>query len=106
MDVLINTDNHVVLKPGSRTFIEGEVERTLGRFGRRVTRAEVYLSDDNGPVKGGPQDKRCVLEVRPASMQPVSASNNAATVEEATTGAAQKMRRLLDTTFGRREATR
>jgi len=106
MDVLINTDNHVVLKPRARTFIESEVERALGRFGRRLTRAEVYLSDDNGPVRGGPQDKRCVLEVRPVSMQPVSASDNAATVEEAATGAAQKMKRLLDTTFGRIDATR
>ena len=105
MDVLINTDNHVVLKRGARTFIESEVERALGRFGRRLTRAEIYLSDDNGPIKGGPQDKRCVLEVRAASIQPVSASNNAATVEEAATGAAQKMKRLLDTTFGRIDAT-
>jgi ribosome-associated translation inhibitor RaiA len=100
MDVLINTDNRVVLNSEARAFIEGEVDRALGRFSDRVTRAEVYLSDENAD-KGGPNDKRCVIEVRPSSMQPVSASDKASTVEEATTGAAQKMRRQLDSTFGR-----
>jgi Sigma 54 modulation protein / S30EA ribosomal protein len=100
MDVLINTDNHVSLMPESRSFIVAEVDRALGRFSNRVTRAEVYLSDENAE-KGGTNDKRCVIEVRPSSMQPVSASDKAATVEEATTSAAQKMRRLLDSTFGR-----
>ena len=89
-----------MLDPALRSFIEGEVERAIGRFSDRLTRAEVYLSDENAD-KGGLLDKRCVIEVHPASMQPVSASDKASTVEEATTSAAHKMKRLLDPTFAK-----
>jgi len=42
-----------VLDPELRSFIEGEVERAMGRFSDRLTRPEVYLSDENAD-KGGP----------------------------------------------------
>jgi len=46
-------DNQVVLDPELRSFIEGEVERAMGRLSDRLTRPEVYLSDENAD-KGGP----------------------------------------------------
>ena len=46
-------------------------------------------------------DKQCIMEARPAGMQPVAVTHAAATVEQAVDGAAQKLNRLLDSTFGR-----
>jgi hypothetical protein len=100
MKIQINSDNQVVMNQELSKALESEVERAIGRFGEKLTRVEVHLSDENA-AKGGTRDKRCVIETRPAGMQPVSASDNAATVEEAVTGAAHKMKRLLDSAFGK-----
>ena len=100
MKIQINSDNQVVMNQELSKALESEVERAIGRFGEKLTRVEVHLSDENA-AKGGSRDKRCVIETRPAGMQPVSASDSAATVEEAVTGAAHKMRRLLDSAFGK-----
>jgi ribosome-associated translation inhibitor RaiA len=100
MKIQINSDNQVVMNQELSKALESEVERAIGRFGEKLTRVEVHLSDENG-AKGGARDKRCVIETRPAGMQPLSASDNAATIEEAVTSAAHKMRRLLDSAFGK-----
>ena len=100
MKIQINSDNQIVMNQELSSAMEGEIERAIGRFGERLTRVEVHLSDENA-AKGGDRDKRCVIETRPAGMQPLTVDDNAATVEEAVTGAAHKMRRLLETTFGK-----
>ena len=100
MKIQINSDNQIVMNQELSKAIEGEVERAIGRFAERLTRVEVHLSDENA-AKGGTRDKRCVIETRPAGMQPVTAIDSAATIEEAATGAAHKMRRLLDSAFGK-----
>jgi hypothetical protein len=75
-------------------FAEGIVTGALSRFMPRVTRIDVHLSDANADKKGD-NDKRCQIEVRPASRQPVSATATAATIEKALTTAVGKMKRLL-----------
>ncbi len=80
--------------------VEEMVAASLDRFGERITRIEVHLSDENGD-KTGSNDKKCVLEARPASMQPMTVTHVAATFDQAVDGAAKKMERHLDDTFGR-----
>jgi hypothetical protein len=75
------------------------VETGLARFRDRLTRVEVHLSDTNGP-RGG-IDRRCALEARPTTRQPVAVKNEAATEAEAVRGAVDKMSRLLTSTFDR-----
>jgi hypothetical protein len=96
MHVEISTDTRITVDSAAVT---AAVERGLSRFGDRLTRVEVHLSDVNGP-KGGP-DTRCALEARPASRQPVAVTNDAGTADEAVKGAVEKMSRLLESTFGR-----
>jgi hypothetical protein len=73
----------------------------LDRFAKRLTRVEVHLSDvDN--KRTGKADKRCLVEVRPAGDQPMSASATATTTESAVGEAARKMQRSLTTFFGRK----
>lgn len=100
MQVQVNSANSVPVDVELSLAVEASVRASLGRFDDRVTRVEVHLSDANG-VKGGKMDKQCLLEVRPAGREPVAVTDQAATAEAAAKGAAQKMKRLLESTFGR-----
>lgn len=78
------------------------VEAGLRRFAERLTRAEVHVKNLE-TTRSGIQPE-CRLETRPAGRDPVSVTNQAATLNEAVKGAAEKMSRLLDSTFGKIDA--
>ena len=50
-----------------------------------MTRAEVHLADDNSH-KGGDSDKKCTVEARLAGLQPLAASANGGSLEQAVDG--------------------
>jgi ribosome-associated translation inhibitor RaiA len=100
MQIQINSDNHISVHAKLSNSIEAELHRVLERFERQLTRIEVHLSDENGE-KSGPQDKRCLLEARPRHYPSVTVTNESADIQTAVSGAAGKMLRLLETTFGR-----
>jgi hypothetical protein len=66
-----------------------------------VTRVEVHLSDQNSDKKVGSVDIRCLLEARLAGHQPISVSDQAATLAQAVDGAVDKLTHSLDSTLGR-----
>ena len=101
MNIQVNTDNHIQGSEELTRQVEGVVEGSLGRFGEWITRVEVQLSDENSRSKSRDNDKRCVMEARPAGRQPVSVSHQGATVDQALKGSAKKLARLLDDTKGR-----
>jgi hypothetical protein len=72
----------------------------LDRFGTQVTRVEAHLSDENSG-KFGVDDKRCLLEARLADLQPIAVSHEAATMQQAAAGAAEKLQRALESRIGR-----
>jgi hypothetical protein len=100
MQIQINSDNHISVHALLSNSIEAELHRVLQRFEGQLTRIEVHLSDENGE-KSGPQDKRCLLEARPRHYPSVTVTNDSADIQTAVSGAAGKMLRLLQTTFGR-----
>ncbi len=100
MKIQINSDKQIAVNPQLLSSVEAEVKGALERFERQLTRVEIHLSDLNGN-KPGIVDKRCLLEVRPAGKPPVSVDQKAATVGQAVKGAAGKMKRLLQTSFGK-----
>jgi ribosome-associated translation inhibitor RaiA len=100
MQIQINSDNHISVHPLLSNSIQAELHRVLERFEGQLTRIEVHLSDENGE-KSGPQDKRCLLEARPRHYPSVTVTNGSADIQTAVSGAAGKMLRLLQTTFGR-----
>lgn len=100
MLIQVNTDNHITGREALTTRVEATVESALTRFTERITRVEVHLSDENGR-KSGPNDKRCLMEVRLEGRQPVAVTHQAATLDEAVSGAADKMTSALDSTLGR-----
>lgn len=102
MRIQINSDKNIAVDAQVIGFVETEVNRVLTRFIGKLTRVEVHLSDVNSD-KFGEFDKRCLIEARPAGGRPLAASDRAATVEQAVRSAVGKLRRSLQTYFGRLE---
>ncbi len=100
MQIQVNSDNNVAVDEELARSVEAEVNHTLKRFADRITRVEVHLSDANGG-KFGASDKHCLMEARPAGHEPVAATDQAATLDEAIPGAAQKLQSILSSLFGR-----
>ena len=102
MRIQINSDKNVAVDTRVIQFVRGEVNRFLKRFGSKLTRVEVHLSDVNSR-KFGINDKRCLIEARPARHRPLTATNRAKTMRQAVGGALTKVRSGLETFYGRLE---
>ena len=100
MQIQFNTDESVDGREALGRHAEDVVQKVLGRFSDEVTRVEIHLSDINGQ-KAGENDKRCLMEARVAGRQPVAVTELANTLHQAIDGAAQKMKRSLDSTLGK-----
>lgn len=100
MQIQFNSDNNIKANQGLAAKLEAIIADALNRFSDQITRIEVHLSDENSH-KSGPDDKRCLIEARLEGLQPVAASNNASTLEEAVRGAADKLKHSLDSIKGK-----
>ncbi len=101
MIIQVHTDNHIQGSAELERRVESVVATTLDRFGDRITRVEVHLSDENSARKDYGEAIRCRMEARPASRQPVAVTADATTVDQAVDDAAEKLEKLLDSTFGK-----
>jgi ribosome-associated translation inhibitor RaiA len=101
MQIQINTDHNIEGHEVFSNHVSGIIETALNRVSDHITRVEVHLTDENGD-KGGANDKRCMLEARLEGRQPVAVTHQAATLEQAVDGAADKLVRLIESTLGRR----
>jgi hypothetical protein len=68
---------------------------------RTENKVEVHLSDENSHKKSGHNDKRCVLEARLEGLQPIAVTLQAATLDQAVDGAAEKLKNSLESALGR-----
>lgn len=100
MQIQINTDRNIEGHEALAAQVSGVVESALSRFSDSITRVEVHLSDENSNKKGGNDDIRCVIEARLEGRQPVVVKHQAATVDQAVDGAADKLTRMVDSTLG------
>ena len=101
MQIQINTDHNIAGHETLTTQISGVVEDALSRFSDHITRVEVHVTDESSH-KSGPNDKRCMMEVRLERHQPIAVTHQAATLDQAVDGAAGKLARLIQSTIGRR----
>lgn len=104
MQVLVNSDHHIVAGEDLTERVQGVVEGRLDRFSGRITRVEVHLNDLNSS-KLGERDKRCLMEARVGGIKPIAVSHEAPTLTEAIHVAADKLERALDHAFGKLEDT-
>jgi hypothetical protein len=101
MKIQLNTDSSIEGSDALAQTLETTIHAALDRYGDRITRVEVHLSDEDGTTGAGPSAMRCLLEARPAGLDPVVVTGSADTIERAFHDAAQKMQSVLDSTFGR-----
>ncbi|MEG4325825.1 HPF/RaiA family ribosome-associated protein [Microcoleus sp. herbarium5] len=104
MKVQLNTDANIEGNEALSQQVEAIINNTLDRFSQHITRVEVHLSDENSSEKFGANDKRCLIEVRLANHQPIAASDQGQILQQSISGAAEKMKKLLDTTIGKLRA--
>ena len=100
MKTQINTDNHIAGREALSQQAEASVASALGHLAEHVTRVEVHLSDENGNKTGG-RDKRCMMEARLEGHQPIAVTDEAETIAQAIDGAADNLKRALNSTLGR-----
>ena len=100
MHFQVRTDNHLPNSQELTDKIRDEVEGALAaRYEGQLRRVEVYLQDMNGHKHG--VDKRCSIEVSLAGHQAVAAEAKASTIDDAVTGAVDKVLRVLEHTIGK-----
>ena len=100
MQIQINSDHHIVASPQLAGRIQALVRDTLDRYSDRITRVEVHLNDLNS-VKGGNNDKRCLMEARLAGLGPVDVNHEAPNIELAIDGAMEKLERAIENKLGK-----
>jgi hypothetical protein len=98
VQIQVNTDHNIHGGEKLAAYVKSELTSSLSRFEQWLTRVEVHLSVD---AAGRAEDKRCVIEARPAGAQPVAVTHHAGSVDDAYSGAAQKMEKVLDTKYSR-----
>lgn len=98
MKVQINTDKNIEGNARLEAYFSEELEKGLARFEDKITRIEVHFGDENGE-KFSVNDKKCVIEVRPVKLQPITVTEHAETLEKAFSGALAKVKKSLTTTF-------
>ena len=101
MQIQINTDRNIEGREALAAQVSGVVESALSRISDHITRVEVHLSDENSEKKGGNEDMRCMIEARLEGRQPIAVTHQAATLDHAVDGAADKLTRLIESTLGR-----
>jgi ribosome-associated translation inhibitor RaiA len=101
MQIHINTDRNIEGREAMAAYVSSETEHALSRFRDHITRVEVHLSDENSDKKGGKDGLRCVMEARLEGHQPIAVTHQAATLDKAVNGAADKLTRLIGSTIGR-----
>ena len=100
MQVQVHTDDHIQGGESLAQWVQDETSGRLARFKENITRVEAFLTDlDAG--KSGANDKRCRLEARVVSRQPVSVTADADKMASAVIDAIEKLTRALDADLGR-----
>jgi len=98
--IQLNTDKNIAGTEALGREVEARVAATLHRYEDQLTRVEVHLTDESGPRTGG-DDKRCLIEARPAGLNPIAVTHHAPSVDLAIDGALEKLMHALSTHFGK-----
>jgi len=100
MQIQVNTDHTIEGHEALAARIRAVVESALSRMSDHITRVEVHLTDERGP-KSAKNDKRCMMEARLEGRQPIAVTDEAATLDLAVDGTADKLAKLIEHTLGK-----
>jgi ribosomal subunit interface protein len=105
MQININTDSTIEARNGLNEHVETVIDSAIHRFREHITRVEVHLSE-NKSQKSADGENRCLMEARVTGYQPIAVSDHAATLHQAISGAADKLKRAVDSALGRLHDTK
>ena len=100
MQININTDKTIERHQGLDDHVQSVVTAAVSRFSEHITRVEVHLSDENSQ-KSSDGGNRCLLEARVTGYQPIAVSDHSVHLHQAITGAADKLKRAIESALGR-----
>ena len=100
MQIQTNTDHTIEHHEALSKHVETVVQDRLSRFSERVTRVVVHLNQGNDSKSSG-ADHRCMMEARVEGHPPIATSDHADNMHQAIQGAAEKLKRSIDSTLGR-----
>ena len=100
MQININSDKTIDRNAGLDEHVQTVVSNALHRFGEQITSVEVHLSDNLGQ-KSVDGENRVMMEARVTGYKPIVVSDHAATLHQSIGGAADKLKRALDSALGR-----
>ena len=100
MQIHINSDSTIERNAGLDQHVQSVIGAAIARFQDSITRVEVHLSDNNSQ-KSADGDNRCLIEARLTGYQPIAVSDHDATLHQAIAGAADKLKRAIDSALGR-----
>ena len=72
-------------------------------FDGKATRIEEHLGGENIDI-GDVNEKRCVIEARPAKFKPITVTAYADSIEKAFFQATEKIKKILNSTFDKQLA--
>ncbi len=99
MYIQVNAHNSLTAPARFQSWASEELERALSRFSTKLSRIEVYLSDEN-QAKEGANDKRCSIEAKLDGFPMMAVAHQGDTIGEALLGATEKLERILDKKIG------
>ncbi len=99
MQFQFNSDNRISAPAAVGQRMEVLVRDRLDHVTDRLTRVEVHVSDVNGPRQGN--DIRCAVELRPNGMKPITATDDASSIEGAVSSATTKALAAFDRQIGK-----
>ncbi len=96
MKIQFNTDKTISGDERTQKYFTSQITDELKRYQPHITRIEVHLSDENGN-KEGIKDKQCLLEARLEGRQPIAVTCQSETIEQAVSGAIDKLKTTFET---------
>jgi len=100
MEIFVNSENAVELRPDLDRHVRAVLESRLARFSDRLTRVSVGFTDENGRAVGV-ADLRCTIEARPSGLQPIAVTADAPELVASFDAAADKLVSVLKTRLGK-----
>jgi hypothetical protein len=100
MLIEVRTDGNIQGSERLSDHVKAVVKAALDRFGDRIRRVDVHLSDAIGN-KTGHDDKCCMIEARRDGREPIVVMHQETNMEQAIQGAVHDLKKSVEGAFGK-----
>jgi hypothetical protein len=100
MLIEVRTDGNIQGSEQLSDHVKTVVQAALDRFGDRIRRVDVHLSDAIGN-KPGHDDKCCMIEARRDGREPIVVKHQETTMDQAIQRAVHDLKKSVESAFGK-----